>query len=121
MRRLPFLTKSDRRALLFLEWILILGIIALWIRTIHKPASQEAILADSLSSNPTSLYSDHKSSTTHKSRSGRLRKESSFYVPELVPNCYVLVWLHGRSVPSISIVLCMAGIILLKISNDCQA
>ena len=84
MRRLPFLTKSDRRALLFLEWILILGIIALWIRTIHKPAPQEAILADSLSSNPTSLYSDHKSSTTHKSRSGRLRKESSFYVPESI-------------------------------------
>ena len=28
MRRLPFLTKSGRRALLFLEWILILGIIA---------------------------------------------------------------------------------------------
>ena len=84
MRRLPFLTKSDRRALLFLEWILILGIIALWIRTIHKPASQEAILADSLSSNPASLYSDHMSSTTHKSRSGRLRKESSFYVPESI-------------------------------------
>lgn len=82
MRRLPFLTKSDRRALLILEWILILGIFALWIRTIHKPMPQGNLPADSISSNSTSLYSDYKSSSFHKG-AGR-RKESSFFVPESI-------------------------------------
>ena len=82
MRRLPFLTKSDRRALLILEWILILGVFALWIRTIHKPMPQGNLPADSISSNSSSLYSDYKSSSFHRG-AGR-RKESSFFVPESI-------------------------------------
>lgn len=80
MRRLPFLTKSDRRALLILEWILILGIFALWIRAIHKPTPQGNLPIDSISTNSSSLYSDHRSSSFHKK--GRSGRESSYYVPE---------------------------------------
>ena len=82
MRRLPFLTKSDRRALLILEWILVLGIFALWLHTIHKPEPQVNLPVDSLSNNSTTLYSDHKSSSFR--RGAGLKKESSFYVPESI-------------------------------------
>jgi len=73
MRRLPFLTKSDRRALLILEWILILGIFALWMYSNHESTPKGNLSADSLS----------RSSSFYK-RNGRAEKTSTYYVPESI-------------------------------------
>ncbi len=44
MRRLPFLTKSQRRALLVVEWVLLAGIIgfSIWNTTSHQPPSRSS-------------------------------------------------------------------------------
>ncbi len=73
MRRLPFLTKSDHRALLIIEWILILGVFALWMYSNHEPTPEGDLSADSLST-----------SSSFYNRKGRAGKTSSFYVPETI-------------------------------------
>lgn len=52
MKRLPFFTKSQRRALLVVEWVLILGVIGL---TVWKTARPQA-------SSDSSLEGEKKSS-----------------------------------------------------------
>ena len=44
MRRLPFLTKSQRRALLVVEWVLLAGIIgfSIWNTASHQPPSRSS-------------------------------------------------------------------------------
>lgn len=45
MKRLPFFTKSQRRALLVVEWVLILGVIGLSVwKTTRPQASSDSLL-----------------------------------------------------------------------------